>query len=52
MKFHKDHLDGLTEAVAKKITENEDKVWVYVGVGYVLDQDGLHEAIKKALKDF
>lgn len=47
-----DKIKALTEAIAEQITEDEDKVWVYVGIGYVLDQDGLREAIKKALEEF
>jgi translation initiation factor 2 alpha subunit (eIF-2alpha) len=52
MKFEGDHLEGLTEVIVNQITEDEYKVWVYVGIGYVLDQDGLRDAIKKALEEF
>ncbi len=51
MKFRGDHLDLLTKTVAKEITDKEDKVFAYVGNGnYVLDQDGLEEAIRTALE--
>jgi hypothetical protein len=51
MRFTGDHLELLTKAVVKQITEKEDEVFVYVGNGsYVLDQDGLEEAVRTALE--
>lgn len=51
MRFTGDQLELLVTAIAKQITDNEDKVFPYVGIGNVLDQDGLEETIRTALKN-
>jgi hypothetical protein len=52
MRFTNNHLELLIEEVAKAITSKEDEVFVYVGNNsYVLDQDGLREAIREALEN-
>lgn len=46
------HLEEITKAVAQAISDNQEKVWVYIpSVGYILDQEELEKIIHKALED-
>lgn len=41
----------LTKKITTAIADNEEKVWVYMGNGYVLDQDALKKVIRTAIID-
>lgn len=43
-------VQALTKSIAGEIISREDKVFVYVGYGYVLNMDGLVSAIREGIE--
>jgi hypothetical protein len=46
------HNAELAKAIAEAISQNEDKVWVYVGIGYILEIDNLTAVVAEAISEF